>query len=44
MKPAAGLLTVTDLEVLAAFLLPVLQETIQGAYVVHTYGGKNKSR
>lgn len=30
-KPAASLLTVTDLEVLAAFLLPVLQETIQGA-------------
>lgn len=34
-KPAASLLTVTDLEVLAAFLLPVLQETIQG-----TLGGK----
>eukprot|EP00903_Cladosiphon_okamuranus_P012671 g11851.t1 len=28
-NPAASLLTVTDLEVLAAFLLPVLQETIQ---------------
>lgn len=30
-KPAVGVLTVTDLEVLSAFLLPVLQETIQGA-------------
>lgn len=30
LKPAAALLTVTDLEVVSAFLLPVLQETIQG--------------
>lgn len=37
-KLAASLLTVTDLEVLAAFLLPVLQETIQGGH-----GGKTIS-
>ncbi|CAM9469568.1 unnamed protein product, partial [Scytosiphon promiscuus] len=29
LQPAAGLLTVTDLEVLSAFLLPVLQEAIE---------------
>lgn len=29
-KRGVGVLTLTDLEVLSAFLLPVLQETIQG--------------
>lgn len=41
LKPATGVLTVTDLEVLSAFLLPVLQENTQGevgAGTANTHG------
>lgn len=34
IRAAAAMLTVTDLEVLSGFLLPVLQETIQGELTI----------